>query len=500
VKKKTAIPEEIVRFFSGPGGMSLMIKGAPGTGKTTFALQYLDEQTDPEKSIYLSTRVSDEALYHHFPWLRKKDMEARIIDSSKVLLEALYPGEHEEIEHEHVDTKVEAAREFLQSITPEKETPTKVSRKMLHVLLEQNRVPEIERVYERVDLILPDRATVVVDSVEGVTHKYGFDMEEFVLTLQKDLVENSNTNVIFVLEKSSAENLEYLVDGVIEFKKWERENRRVREIVIHKLRATEIKQPGYLLTLTGGKFTLFGPFKREYKKKVQWEHMPHPEGYYSTGIPDLDRVLGGGIKKGSYTILEIDSTVENPHYHAFLRPLFLNFLTGGGGITAVLPGGQHPETIRQDFVEYIPEELFDNNVRILDHFIPRSNKPYVVALGDPREAPNNYKTGMRALEGKPILDYTGFDTFEYLMGNKIQINELLTGVAKLKISQNLGVGILKPGLKMAQEVINMADIYLKMTTIDNCPVIYGIKPSTPIYAVSVDEEKGLPHIKLTPIV
>ncbi|MCD6461888.1 MAG: hypothetical protein J7L61_04005 [Thermoplasmata archaeon] len=492
-------PREIREFFSKQGGRSLLIKGGPGTGKTTFALQYLEENTHPEKSVYLSTRVSDESLYQHFPWLREKDMEARIMDSSKILLEALYPEEGGEEIVEEMDHRVEAARDFLKSIKGEGEAPHKVDRRMLAVLLEQNRVPEIERVYDKVNSILPEKTTVVIDSVEGITHKYNFDQEEFVMVIQKDLVENSNTNVIFVLEKPEAQNLEYLVDGVVQLKCWYHEGRIVREIRMEKLRATEIRQPSYLLTLQGGRFTLFEPFEN-HKKTSAWTPIENPQGKYTTGIADLDTLLGGGLKKGSYTVLEVDNSVENKHYQAILRPLFLNFLVTGGGITAVLPGGHHPETMRNDMVQYIRPDVFDKNVRILDHFIPRSDKEYVVALGDPKEAPANYRNAMRALDGKPILDYTGFDTLEYLMGNKIQISELLTGVAKLKVSENLGIGVLKPGLKLAQEVVNMADVYLKMTTIGRTPVIYGVKPSTTIYALTVDDEKGLPYMRLTPLV
>jgi hypothetical protein len=46
----------------------------------------------------------------------------------------------------------------------------------------------------------------------------------------------------------------------------------------------------------------------------------------------------------------------------------------------------------------------------------------------------------------------------------------------------------------------MADTYLKISTIDRCPCIYGIEPKTMIYGIVNDEEKGPPHIRLVPIV
>src|SRR5712691_2092041 len=65
------IPREIVEFFNAPGGHSMILKGAAGTGKTTFALQLTEELGEVAASHYLSSRVSDESLYNQFPWLRE---------------------------------------------------------------------------------------------------------------------------------------------------------------------------------------------------------------------------------------------------------------------------------------------------------------------------------------------------------------------------------------------------------------------------------------------
>jgi len=98
------------------------------------------------------------------------------------------------------------------------------------------------------------------------------------------------------------------------------------------------------------------------------------------------------------------------------------------------------------------------------------------------------------------MDFTGFDTLEYLRGGEVAIQHLLDAVAKIKISRDLGIGILKPGLRLTQEIMNMADTYLKIITIDRCPCIYGVKPKTIIYGIVNDLEKGTPNIKLIPII
>jgi KaiC/GvpD/RAD55 family RecA-like ATPase len=506
--QETSFPNEIVSFFNQRSGRSLLIKGSPGTGKTTFALQLLEELADPDKSFYLTTRVSDEALYSQFPWLREKEMRTRVVDSGRVFLKTLQSsdGEIEEV----VDTQAESptlqtAKKFLKSMGDDSEPPTKVDRTRLNDLLEKSRMPEIETTYDRVEYVLPEKTILVIDSVEGITHKYNISAEELITALQKDLVENSHTDLIFVLEKSEIPQLEYLVDGVISLAMGEVEERRMREVRLLKLRATEIRQPGYLLTLQGGRFHCFEPFYPRIMHTNGWEVRPDTENHYSTGIMDLDSLLNGGFKKGSYNVIEIGSKVSNEEYNTIVVPILLNFIKHDRGIVAVLTGGNHAETTRAELVPFTTEERFDKYVRIADYFISSSKKPYIMALGtrNKEEALKTWKENLASLRGsdnKPILDYTGFDTLEYLRGDTIAIKDLLNAVAKTKISKDLGLGIIKPGLKLTQEIMNMADTYMKIVDINKCPCIYGIKPKTMIYAIVNDPKTGFPNVNLVPIV
>ena len=63
------IPEVIQEFLSSLGGRSLIVKGAPGTGKTTFALEILNKYKKKQKVCYISSRVEERSLKKHIPWL-----------------------------------------------------------------------------------------------------------------------------------------------------------------------------------------------------------------------------------------------------------------------------------------------------------------------------------------------------------------------------------------------------------------------------------------------
>ncbi len=504
MKAASALPKEVNEFILKDGGSSLLIKGTAGTGKTTIALQIIEELGETDRSFYLSTRVSDQSLYRQFPWLEDEEVKGQIIDSSKVFLEAIYEWREEKEKEtlpEKERRKIESAKDFLGSIE-KKDVPTEVNRTQLNSLNE--RVPGLERLYDRIDHVLPERATLVIDSVEGITHKYGIDPERLIMTLQKDLVENSNTNLILVLEKDVAMNLEYLVDGVVHLDRFQIDNRDVREIQLKKLRAVGITQPAYLMTLEGGRFRCFEPFDMSIEEKVQWKPIPDQKGWFSTGIEYLDELLGGGYKIGSYNVLEVNENVSNQEYMLVVRPLFLNFLTHGRGVLATLSGGTHPDILRNDIIRYVSPEKFDERFRIVDYFSFQSDKPYMMALGGKKrdELGKLYTTNIREISDNgrsPFLDYTGFDTLEYLRGDEMAIKDLLEAVANTKVSENLGIGIVKHGLKLTSEIKNMADTYLEITSVNNTTCIYGIKPKTGIYAIVPHEEKGFPYISLIPI-
>lgn len=503
MKDIEGIPKEIIKFLNKKGGASVFLKGSAGTGKTTLALQLIEEIGDPDESFYLSTRVSDESLYKQFPWLEEKEMKSRILDSSKMFLETIYgdEDEDEDILPEAEKEKIESAKKFLDNIE-ESGPPEEVDRTNLSDL--DKKIPSLESIYDRIDQVLPERPTLVIDSVEGITSKYGIDQETFIMTVQKDLAENSNTNLIMVLEKSDAKDLEYLVDGVVELDRYQLDKRTVREIRLIKLRGVGIKQPSYLMTLSGGRFKCFEPYRTPDEGEIEWEPLKTSKGKYSTGTKDLDDILDGGFDKGTYNVFEVKENVSNEEYFSVIRPIFLNFLSEDRGVLAVLSGGTHPENLREDFIRFINQERFNKRFRIVDYFTPKTDKPYMMALGGKSrdEVGKIYSKHIHEIRGeedRPILEYTGFDTMEYLMGNEIAIKELLEAVANTKASNKLGIGIVKHGLKVSSEIKNMADNYFVIASINKTPCIYGIKPKTGLYAIVSEEENRRPHIDLVPI-
>jgi hypothetical protein len=328
-----------------------------------------------------------------------------------------------------------------------------------------------------------------------------------VMTLQKDLVEGSNTNVVMILEKPEAGGIEYLVDGLLSFVREELDERRVRHLRLEKLRATAIGRPRYAVTLAGGRFEALGVMPHDHtpSQPQLWRPVADAERHYSTGIPDFDQLLGGGYRRGSFNAFEIDVNVGIDDYYMLFLPTFLNFLTQSRGMIAILAAGESHEKLRESIAKSSPPHLFDTRVRIADYTASETEQTYIVPMArfgrdEAMRAMVTAEKAARGPEQKPILEYTAFDTLESLMGDQAAIRMYFHGVQRAKLVGNLGIGLLKPGLLMSSEILNMMDTYFRIINIDNAPCVYGIRPRTRIYAISTDPEMGKPHTRLTPIV
>jgi KaiC/GvpD/RAD55 family RecA-like ATPase len=446
------IPQELLDFFNTAKGQTLLIKGASGTGKSTFALELISEFADMNQlSAYIFTRLEEEQVFNNFP-----------------IIQDLWKKK-----------KIEVFNRF-------------------------DPIADGNRFSKELDILTTEKkiGIFVIDTIDAISER--FDHPNRKLKEIVEIIKKQKLNTVLIQEEGEETYLDYLADGIVSLVRSEYEGQRIRFISLDKLRGVEILQSKYLVSLKGGRFKSFSPFELGEIEPQKWKTFKDKPAYFSTGIPDLDELLGGGYIKGSYNVIEIADNVTSEEYLAIIRPIILNFLSLDRGVIAVLTGGDHPESLRNDFTRFLDTQQFDKYMRIADYFSHVSNNPYIIPLGVNRdEAIKRWSetvVGLRGPDNKPILDFTGFDTLEYTRGESLAIRELLNGVASTKVSNDLGLGIIKPGLKLTQGIKNMADTYVKIIDIARCCCIYGLKPQTLLYVITPDEKLKYPHVKLTPLV
>lgn len=502
---KKGIPESLLDFFGGPGGHSLIVKGAAGTGKTTFALQLTEELGSVENSYYMSIRVGDQSLYNQFPWLKEKiEYRKRIAPSRMGGREENEDGSRvDRTELKKLEGRIEMGEEDEHSIY-DKIGDGEVTETGLILDLGSD-LPEIDMAYDVVERSLPDKTLVLIDSINALAERYGIHPSKLMNTLQRDLVENSASDVLYVLESSGETPLDYLGDGVISFSSEEHAGRRLRVMTIEKLRGTEVRRHKCAYSLDEGRIQTFGFEKIDMlEKKSLWEPVPDvSEDWVSTGNEQLDELIGG-FKKGTIVALEIGGNVDTLYSDLLKSALVSNFISLGRGVAFVPEKKASSEIVRDEIQPFVGEEAFENSMRVFESSASAPLEGSKITLQmEGANVDNELKWSnieYHLSNAKhPILSMMGFDTLEAVFGHEV-IEELAGHMSSIRKARDIFLGIVTSTTSSSAPLANLAHTHIRIENIDGSVVLFGEKPYTALHALSFDQSKGYPKAVLTPII
>jgi hypothetical protein len=247
-----------------------------------------------------------------------------------------------------------------------------------------------------------------------------------------------------------------------------------------------------------------------------WTSIPDPEGRYSSGIPDFDRLLGGGFKRGSFALFEMDETVGQEDLDLLFFPTMINLLYQSRGVIAVLPSVDSPHDFRARMVRFVTRRRFDNRVRVVDYVGEDEGPAYVVNLNNVRPDPRRRRmtdaqeirkdmakmeTAEKAAQGqrkKSFLEFHAIEVLDTLVGGEKAKKMYFTGVKRARSVGNLVIGLLAPGVECAAAVRRMADTKFSLRREEVGLIIQGLRPSFPSYVVTGDLAAGPPHVAFVP--
>src|SRR6187551_820970 len=198
------LPWELLKFVKNES-YSLLIKGKPGTGKTTFALTLLDNLNDDSNYFYISTRLSLKQLLFYYPWVEKFFSK----DENK------------------------SGYRF-----------------------EDARLDEPESLFERITNQLMDVKSPVIiidtwDTIASFMDRESRLNNERVLQIWR---ERAGAKLIFLSETFDLGILDSIVDGVITMNNNISESTNNRQMTINKLRGLPIRCSSYSYSLYEGVF------------------------------------------------------------------------------------------------------------------------------------------------------------------------------------------------------------------------------------------------------
>jgi len=508
-------PKEIIKFLSSPGGHSTILRGMAGTGKTTLALQVIEELAAVQQSYYMSTRVSDQSLFNQFPWLLDKVREGEILKARKKIRKKGEPEQQVEkillglasIKGELKGEKIKAPRKELgrlqgliesggedQIAEPGEEGELVVSVGAM--------MPEIEMAYDVVDKALPERTLVVIDSIDALAEKYGVPPSRLINAMQKDLVEGCGSNIVYVLETPDP-LLDYLGDGVIYLSLNHSTGRRIREMDILKLRGCEIRQPRYVYTLLGGRVRTF-EYSRYTKpdRPKRFEAIDDPASQHvSTGNADLDSMIEGGLMKGTITLIELSPGVPVVASSQIENAIICNFIAQNRGVAWIPTKKTGADTAREELLGFVSADSFDKNVRILEPHAPAgAPKPYSMTLeGEDVRVDMKWQDVQYALRttGNPILAMVGFDSLESIYGPSV-LDGMMEFLTSLLNNDGVFVATVTPSVKSTSRLSDLAHTHLRIDKTSGVTLIRGEEPFTAPHAMT-DPDSGDFRPKLVPI-
>ncbi len=248
-------------------GQAYLVRGGPGMGKTTLGLHFLAEGiAQGETCLLITLGESQKQLC--------RNAENRGFDLSEV--------------------------QFL-DFSPTTEFFTQQQNYDIFSPAEVEREPISQQIIDCVTTYKPQR--IFFDAMTQFRYLAAdeFQFRKQVLSLLRFLVEH-NATVLFTSEgyiKAPDDDLQFMSDGVIELDS----TLEGRKIKISKFRGSNFSSGYHGLMLTDRGIEIYprllpGVYKRDFALEI-----------VSSGIPELDELLHGGVERGTVTILSGPSGV-----------------------------------------------------------------------------------------------------------------------------------------------------------------------------------------------
>ncbi|HEV2120887.1 MAG TPA: ATPase domain-containing protein [Candidatus Bathyarchaeia archaeon] len=456
------------KFLESPGNV-LLVRGPPGAGKTTLAFELLKKTKGPRigrhmippNKVYVSSRVSPTKLRKHFPWINEvvDSMSGRVArqnwtESSQDLLVT---------ETDNILSKVVAAKRSKQ------------------------------------------RGLLVIDSWEGALRN---TPESGRLALESNILSEpgeSMVGVILVSEDGEL-GLAHLVDGIVTLSSSLLEGKRIRTISINKLRGLRVQTHQALFSLDEGRFNILP--QAEFLVPAASSPrilaaIPDSEHSFSTGNSDLDKMLSGGIKKGSSLLIDIDNSVSPEAVRLLLNMFRANFVNQGGACFIIPLGTFSSESEAESLIPLVGNKSFGERVRTGEYNQELPAAEWRVHLkGKLIEDLSQFDSSWKELGtiSQSRMLTADIDKVVQVYGEDLTLPGLSEIGASVRDSRALSIGVASRPTKVREDFLRIADYHLKLKSIDGSLVMYGMKPSTNIHGISFSFEKGLPLVKLTEVV
>ncbi|MEZ3164919.1 gas vesicle protein GvpD basic region 2 domain-containing protein [Halorubrum sp. RMP-47] len=518
-------PREISRFFAEDAGHTLLVQGAPGTGKTLFTLRVLDVVRPQSEVLYVSSRIDQSTVCGMYLDDASSLDETNIVDLSQgpyelpVTIDIPFPK-----------LNLDSLLEWIQSI---------------------NRVT--------------DNLTIAFDSWDLV-HRYLAAQHEnpqsitAMTTQLAALAREDQIEVLLVSEKRDPSALKYTVDGVVSPQvSTDQRGRTRRNLKLEKLRGVRIENRLQPFTLTDGTFQAIPSIEltsaQTTETKAAWDPLPNSKTTFSTGIGDFDPILDGGYDRGSVVHLDLGSDLSRDVWSVLTLPTIRNFVANEMCATVIPPKGGSPGLIQSDLTSVVDTDNVEEYSHVLgakeqvrtrqddrtefegdgdagdgdagdgDAWQPLSTRTDRLPPGqrsNPRVGTRSERGGeddartlrppvpirdleydqyiahcdsIRAQSDGPLLHVINMDSIRSTF--KKRLGAFANYIA---LYNDLAVLLTNPGAEFRKRTDRVADMHMKLERLGKAVVLYGENPLTPLLGIGIDRSGSFPTVNLIEMV
>jgi len=467
--------ERVFRQFLDMEPASILIRGLPGTGKTTLALELINMMHEKYNCFYISTRVSFTKLQRYYPWI------IGLINDNSLL-------SYSNASNAAIDLRLGSASGTMELV---------------------------------LDLITNNKkALIVLDSWDSLVN---YAKREERIKMEKTMVTVADTHdalLIFVSEEPEFNTVSYSVDGIVTLSMEQYCNTRIRKMSIDKMRGVAVNNYTYLYTLLNARFTIL-PTLCDYISLIdKGKDEYHSSSYYGNGnaivdykedmsnnsnrrgedayaiIPtwsiDLDNLLGRGFKNGSSVLLEVDPLIDESILLSMLTKMIVRNSINDPSRCIIV--SDTPERPLGRLVRYV-NGYYNNGDRINDNISNNSSSNNIILLTDKTRL---FKSSINA----NILTFdtdTFFNRYEEIMLkykrpalmildhsiiDRYELSKAASIINAIKDDGNVIVIIADTTLNNLSATKSLTDTHMKLLLLENVPLLHVTKPSLGLFGVA----------------
>lgn len=419
---------------------TIVIKGKPGTGKTTLSFELMRMVGS---GLYVSTRTALKELVDQYPYIKPLVEEGAVRGIS------------------FEDLRLGSAADVMESVL-------KATEELKNPVIILDSWDSIARELDPIERLRAEKSLAA-------------------------MVEPTDSKLVFVSETAETSSLDYLADAIVTLEDREVDGARMRYIVWEKIRGVPIPQKRYIFTLHEGRFRMFQPLIMKRPEPTREFKPLELEGAYSTGSMQLDRLLGRGMPKGSGTLFLLGREVSSYAILPFIAIMISNFVMTGGSAVVMPIAGISMRTMTEATAGQLPEEL-RSRVKVVDV------KKEEIDLTSPEAALRDLRRIIKDAKGEEernCMIIAGMDFLEYHFPGRDLRAMSLDIMGQVKDTEDTAVFIARPSTKIREELEDLVDSSLELKMIEGALVLRSRKPPSIYYHLDFTGERG---IELTPIV